>query len=270
MKKTYYFIAGLHRSGSTLLSAILNQNPRFHSGPLSPVLPLIKKLESHIQEDEFYQSFPKPDQAHEILSSLIDHYYSDIDKPIIFDKNRIWPRHINYIEGYIKQKAKIICPVRDIDEILVSFLKIIHKNKNEEVFNPIDKQVIQENLPLNDYNRCKIILSNGGNLVSAINSIKYAIDNQLSNRLLFVEYKDIVLSPQLTFNNIYNFLGEDHYAHDFDKIKNNNQVKDVELYNLKGLHDVREKLEIISENPKEFLSDDIIRQCNELVFWREV
>ena len=36
-QKTYYFMAGLPRAGSTLLSAILNQNPRIYSGPSSPV-----------------------------------------------------------------------------------------------------------------------------------------------------------------------------------------------------------------------------------------
>ena len=32
----YHFISGLPRSGSTLLSAILLQNPRFHAGMSSP------------------------------------------------------------------------------------------------------------------------------------------------------------------------------------------------------------------------------------------
>lgn len=34
---TYHFISGLPRAGSTLLSAILLQNPRFHAGMTSPV-----------------------------------------------------------------------------------------------------------------------------------------------------------------------------------------------------------------------------------------
>jgi hypothetical protein len=33
----YHFISGLPRAGSTLLSAILLQNPRFHAGMTSPV-----------------------------------------------------------------------------------------------------------------------------------------------------------------------------------------------------------------------------------------
>ena len=39
--KEYYFISGLPRSGSTLLSSILRQNPKFHadiSSSLEPIL----------------------------------------------------------------------------------------------------------------------------------------------------------------------------------------------------------------------------------------
>lgn len=268
--KKYYFISGLHRSGSTLLSAILNQNPRFYSGPMSPVLPMIENLESFMMDNEFFVSAPKPLQSHEILSSLINHYYNDIHKTVVFDKNRMWPNHINYIEGYIKQGAKIICPVRNIDEILSSFLKLIRNNKNEEIFNPIDRQVIDKNLPLNDYNRCKILLSSQWHLVLSIKAMENAVNNNLRDRLLFVEYRDLVLNPVSTFNRIYNFLGEDYYEHNFQTIKNKNVVKDEEYYNLKGLHDVREKLEITSDNPKDYLTEDIINECRQLEFWRNL
>ena len=268
--RKYYFISGLHRSGSTLLSAVLNQNPRFHSGPISPILPMMVNLEGFLSKNEFYEAHPKPLQAHEILSSLIHHYHNDIDKPVVFDKNRIWPEYINYIEGYIKQRAKIICPVRNVDEILVSFLKVIHNNKNQEVFSSIDKNVINENVPLTDYNRCKLLLSPKWNLVLSINAMKTAVNNNLKDRLLFVEYKDMVLNPVSTFNRIYTFLEEDYYQHDFQTIKSKNEVKDEEYYKLKGLHDVREKLEITSDNPRNYLTEDIIAECRQLEFWRNM
>ncbi|MEM5734156.1 sulfotransferase, partial [Shewanella algae] len=37
MARRFHFISGLPRSGSTLLSAILRQNPRFSAGMSSPV-----------------------------------------------------------------------------------------------------------------------------------------------------------------------------------------------------------------------------------------
>ena len=88
--KKYYFIAGLHRSGATLLSSILNQNPRFYSGPLTPVLDIMKNIESSIPTFEYYISSPKPNSANKIISSIIENYYYDIDCPVIFDKNRDW------------------------------------------------------------------------------------------------------------------------------------------------------------------------------------
>ena len=36
----FHFISGLPRSGTTLLSAILRQNPRFHANVTSPVASL--------------------------------------------------------------------------------------------------------------------------------------------------------------------------------------------------------------------------------------
>ena len=51
---TYHFISGLPRSGSTLLSALLRQNPRFHanmSGPLAGLLGSI--LERMSAKNEF-------------------------------------------------------------------------------------------------------------------------------------------------------------------------------------------------------------------------
>jgi sulfotransferase len=39
--KEYYFISGLPRSGSTLLSGILKQNPKFYADIASPVSGII-------------------------------------------------------------------------------------------------------------------------------------------------------------------------------------------------------------------------------------
>ena len=89
-RKSLYFMAGLPRSGSTLLSSLLNQNPRFYSGPSSPVTGLMMLLQDQILNDELYRAFPKPNQASEMVASVIQHYYSDVDKPVIFDKNRSW------------------------------------------------------------------------------------------------------------------------------------------------------------------------------------
>ena len=72
--KTYYFMAGLPRSGSTLLSSILNQNPKLYSGPSSPVLSTMYVIEQHLLNDELFHGFPKHEQGKEIISNVINHF----------------------------------------------------------------------------------------------------------------------------------------------------------------------------------------------------
>jgi sulfotransferase len=99
-RKTYYFMAGLPRSGSTLLSSLLNQNPRIHSGPSSPVTGLMLLLEQQLSSDELFLAYPKPQQAARIIASTLENYYLDVEKPVIIDKNRSWVNRVHYIPGY--------------------------------------------------------------------------------------------------------------------------------------------------------------------------
>jgi sulfotransferase len=95
--KTFYFMGGLPRAGSTLLSTLLNQNPRFHSGPSSPVLGAMFTLHDNFQGNELYTGYPKPDQVNEIVGSVIRHWYSDVEEEVIFDKNRAWTARVPFI-----------------------------------------------------------------------------------------------------------------------------------------------------------------------------
>ena len=52
MSKKFYFMAGLPRAGSTLLSTLLNQNPRIYSGPSSPVLGAMYGIHEDFQSNE--------------------------------------------------------------------------------------------------------------------------------------------------------------------------------------------------------------------------
>jgi len=174
MNKTFYFMAGLPRSGSTLLSSILNQNPRFYSGPSSPVLGAMFALENNFTSNELYEGYPKPEQVNNIIGSVIENFYSDISNPIVIDKNRAWTARVPYIEGYIKQQAKIIVPVRSVDEILASMLTMIHRNPFQEGqarINFVDEQLVKNNIPINDTNRCYHLLNPGGIVYDSLDAI---------------------------------------------------------------------------------------------------
>lgn len=264
-------MAGLPRSGSSLLSAILNQNPRFYSGPSSPVLSTMMVVENHFHNDELFMGYPKIKEGKKIISSIPYQYYSDVKKPIVFDKNRAWPSRIEYISGYFEQDAKIICPVRDVKEILTSLIMLIRRNPFEEGqsrINFIDEQLVKLNIPISDDNRCEFIASKDGILGQSLASIYEALNNGFADNLHFVEYKELVSDPERILRNIYSFLGEKYFNHDFVDLKNIHREDDLNTYGLKDMHEVRSKIDLISKSPENILSNKILKKCEGMEIWR--
>ena len=270
--KTFYFMAGLPRSGSTLLSTLLNQNPRFYSGPSSPVVPTMLALENSFSNDELFLSYPKMEVAKQIVASILPQFYSDIDKPVIFDKNRSWVNRMNYIPAYFDIVPKVICPVRDISEILTSFIMMCRRNPytGQEKINFIDEMLIKSNIPLTDDNRCEFIASPQGILGQSYDGIKQAITEGYDHCLHFVEYKDLISNPQSTLEKIYDFLDEDYFEHTFENLENPNREKDQQIYGFADMHEVHSTISVRSPKPEEVLSAQILKKCQNAEFWREL
>jgi sulfotransferase len=271
-QKTYYFMAGLPRAGSTMLSSILNQNPRFYSGPSSPVTSLMLVLENSLAQDELFLAYPKRQQAAELIANVIKHYYSDIQKPVIFDKNRSWVSRLHYIPGYFGFEPKVLVPVRNIDQILTSFISMRRRNGFEinGKVNFLDEMLIKTNTPLTDDNRCRLLLSPNGIVGQSYEGIKQALVQGRQNQLHFIEYDDLVSQPKETMQKVYDFLGEDWFEHDFQDLKNVNQENDAAVYGFNDMHDVRAKVEKTSADPRQMLSEEILQMCVNSEFWRDL
>ena len=274
MNKTFYFMAGLPRSGSTLLSSILNQNPRFYSGPSSPVLGAMFAVEQNFMGNELYHGYPKPDQVREIIGSIPHHFYSDVQKPVVFDKNRAWTARVPYIEGYIGQQAKILVPVRRIDEILTSILTMIHRNPFQEGqprINFVDEQLIKTDIPINDLNRCMYLLNDGGIVYESLNAIMMGFQQNVSDKMHFVDYNDLVDNPEKIMEDIYDFLGEEFYDHDFGSISNIHREDDLITYGLSDMHQVRSEVKKTSPSAASILPEEILdlyeQNKRRLEFW---
>ena len=276
MNKKYYFMAGLPRAGSTLLSTLLNQNPRIYSGPSSPVLGAMYATHENFQSNELYTGYPKPNQVNEIVGSVIEHWYSDIDKPVVIDKNRAWCARVPFIEGYIKQEAKIIVPVRRIDEILASILTMIKRNPFQEGqprINFVDEYLVKANIPINDENRCQHLLNPDGIIWESLNATKLGVEEGHSDKFHYVDYNDLVNDPQRELDKIYTFLGEESFEHSFNGLSNQHREDDLTTYGLSDMHEVHSKLEKTSSDPSEVLPSSIIELYNNnkenLEFWKE-
>ena len=88
-----HFISGLPRSGSTLLAALLRQNPRFDAGMTSPVGSLVNHMVEAMSEEHEYSVFLSSTQKRDLLTSIFTSYYqpqAQAGTTVIFDTNRIW------------------------------------------------------------------------------------------------------------------------------------------------------------------------------------
>jgi sulfotransferase len=266
-------MSGLPRSGSTLLSSILNQNPKIHSGPSSPVTGLMVAMENLLSTDELYLAYPKPKAATKLVSSIIENYYSDVDEPIIIDKNRSWVNRPEYIMGYFGQHPKIICPVRNIDEILASFISMHRRNgviSSNGKINFIDEMLIKNNIPLTDDNRCEFIASPNGILGQSYTGIQSALQKGYQKSLHFVEYNNLINNPEETIKKIYEFLELPEHAHDFSNIVNVHKENDSGIYGFDDMHHVRNELKKVSIKSEEILSEQILKKCENTDFWRNL
>jgi len=268
-------MAGLPRSGSTLLSTLLNQNPRIYSGPSSPVLGTIYATHDSFISNELYTGYPKPNQVNEIIGSVIEHWYSDIDKPVVIDKNRAWCARVPFIEGYIKQEAKIIVPVRRVDEILASILTMIKRNPFQDGqprINFVDEYLVKNNTPINDENRCQHLLNPDGIVWESLNATKLGVDEGYGDKFHYVDYNDLITDPQGQLNQIYEFLGEDSFEHTFDNLSNDHREDDLTTYGLGDMHKVHKKIQKKSQDPNSIIPDSIIELYNKnkktLEFWK--
>jgi len=266
MNHQYYFMAGLPRSGSTLLKSILNQNSEVFASPISPVMELMYWNEDYLKRSEQYQAYPKPKSAFRIISGMLDQFYYDIDSPVIIDHCRAWTNNIERIKTYITPNPKIICPVRDVLEILTSFIDLIERNKDQESF--IDKHLREKGLPVNNDYRCEHLMSEIGIVGQSLWAQYQAFVKKDTKHLLFVEYNDLVENPNETLNKIYEFLELDSYSHDFENIYNHHRELDNEIYALKDMHYVRKEVKKVSKNPENILSDYTLNKYSKQEYWK--
>jgi len=268
MNKTYHFLSGLPRSGNTLLSAILNQNPDIHSSAISPVPEIMWNLFDSITNSENVNiSLDNQVRCQKFMSSVMDNFYKDIDKTTIIDREKMWgtPDNLYLIKKYITPIPKIIFTVRDILDIIASFVKmdadyIKRDMQNSSYYFPnyrSEKDAVVEYL-----------MAVNGNIDKALLSLSSAFYPENKGMFYIVEYNDLVLKPEETMSGIYKFLELPEYEHNFNNIERV-EVDNSEAVGLpKNIHDVRKSLSK-STTSSDILSDYIKHKYSNMEFWRK-
>lgn len=263
--KTYYFDAGLPRSGSTLLGSLLNQNPQIHAGPLSPVFEVMYYTRDRLCGEQAL-SYPKPEIFKKMVGTLIDTYYEDVDKPVVVDRCRAWPAHINLIKEYITPEPKILCTVRHPLDILASFIDLINNSRSISF---IDKALLQQNMFITNDTRCNLMMNPGGIIWESMNALATAFRSNQTSHIHFIQYDDLVENPKRVMQGIHSFLRMKPYEYDFENVENKYRENDKDVYGLPTMHEVRSKVEKKSRHYSEVLSAEVINKYKDLDFWNK-
>ena len=264
--KRIHFVSGLPRSGSTLLSAILNQNPQFLAPPASVLCESLFKMHTEFRELEQYRQYPTQSRFDVALRSFGNAFYSLDSEPVIFDKSRSWARLVGLASAaFDNPQPKVIACVMSADEIVASFLRLIRKNLKT---NFIDMELKKRRMDVNDLNRCRLLLikDDSSPMSNPLVSLAIGLEHTPQN-IHLVEYQDLVKDPRETMRRIYDFVGEEWYEHDFTSIQGTKDKAGRDL-GLKEIHDVRSTMSPsttdVSRIPKEFL-----KELEGMNFWRK-
>lgn len=269
--KQYYFLSGLPRSGSTLISSILNENPAIHASSNSPICGMMFNLERSILSSEQYAAYPKPEVMPATIFGVLDNYYSNISNPIVIDKCREWTiqEHFQVLLRNLPYDPKVIVTVRNITDILASFINLVNNNPNTSNF--IDQEIQASNQynfyrEVNDI-RCDHLMRPKGLIDNCLYGIAFAMLPENRRYFHIVEYEDILANPQQTMESIYDFLGIEKFEHNFNNIKNTVK-EDDSVYGLKGQHDIRPTISRQNIDKNAILSSYILNKYSNLEFWR--
>ena len=257
--KKYYFISGLPRSGSTLLSSILKQNPEIYADISSPVDALCTSTIDLLTGCES-NSIVNEERRKVLLHHIFEGFYSHIDKPVIVDTSRGWTKKTTLLKTLFPD-TKILCCVRDVVDILNSFETIFKKNPM------YTNTLIKEDVKHHVFSRCDAMMDNKEGIITT-NWLSLQEGYYTNPEMIyFVEYEKMCKNPEKTMKEIYEFLNQPYYSHDFDNLEYSNEPFD-NVCNLKNLHTVKTKVEY--NPPRMILPPEMIEKYSSanMEFWK--
>lgn len=218
-------LSGIPRSGSSLLSAILRQNPDIDAGGRSGLLPLMWDINAAFNADSapFLEANGKTDLREKTLKGLANNYHNS-GKHFSVDKSSFWthPNNyelINYLPGI---RSKTVVLLRNIEEVMISWIKVY------------------ENI-ITDGSIEKWLMSQRFFIELPLLSILDAINSGYEDSLCFVEYEDLISNPSNELDRISDAWNIPHFSYNFKSI-DTSAVENDESYSA-NIHKVRPVIE---------------------------
>ncbi|MEM9233539.1 MAG: sulfotransferase [Pseudomonadota bacterium] len=261
MQRKFHFVSGLPRSGSTLMGALLRQNPRFHAGMSSPVASLTEGLIGQVSAGSELSTMVSESQRERLIRGLFESYYAESEAEIIFDTNRAWTAQLPLLMR-LYPEAKLICTVRNVAWVMDSLERQFRDNifEHTRLFNtPAERSTV--------YTRLEALAHPNRLVGYAWHALQEAVWSEHADRIIIVDYDILAARPAEVMPLIYQFIEESAHDHDFSAVDYDAPEFDSQL-GVRGLHKVHK--EVAPRPRKTVLPPDLFKRYAGLSFWTDI
>ena len=264
--KKFFYLHGLPRAGNTLLGSIINQNPKVAVTANSLIADMLGELYM-LKHIDVFKNFPDHKSFNNVTKSLFDNYYKDWSQDYIIDRAP-WgmPINLKFLKE-VQDEIKIIVLVRDVEEILASFIKWSQREPTSFV-NQYGVKTVEE--------KCDMLMKTDGQIVKELIGVKHLLDHQPRDMYHIVEYNDLCDNPKQTIEGIYDFLGIYRFNHRYNNldqfqvngIKYDDNIVGQNLHTIETNSINSNNYNEFKENVNDILPKSIIEKYNNLNFWK--
>lgn len=250
MVEKILYLAGLPRSGSTLLVNILNQNDRIRASSTSPMCDILAEFRNGWQINSFSRALGD-DRIDEYGLSVMRgsmhgwikaHSVGGLIRPVFVDKSRGWtafPEMAAALAGVDIEKLKVICCVRDLREVVGS-MERRHRESNDTrntMLHRLPNGNVQHVVRMED-RLAGMMNPDNGIIGGPILCMREMEARGLSSQMYMVSYEKLRTNPEKELRKLHEFIDEKDFKYDFEHIEQKEKEDDL-VFNFKRLHDIR-------------------------------
>jgi sulfotransferase len=212
----FHVVTGVPRSGSTLLCNVLNQNPKFYAGSTSPLPELISAFinqtsnSMEIKAALAVEGDVVSDKIIQMVKGMVESWHSDRPAEVVFDKSRGWAFSAILL-NQIYPNVKFVTCVRDLRNVFGSVEKQHRKTPMFDLAtNPNEKTMLS---------KADTMLAPEGMIGQPVVGIQDMMA-RISENVFIMHYEAFSMDPRTKMMELYEFLDESYYEHDFDNVEN--------------------------------------------------
>lgn len=208
---TIHYLAGLPRSGSTLLGNLLAQHEDISVTGTSPLVGCVQAVRDVISNNpevigQLEHGTDTYDRYLNSIRQMMQAWHADKTTPVVLDKHRLWT-NMGPLVSQLDEDSQIICCVRDPRDIIASFEK---QERNTALFNsPVDKHL---------YDYASKTMAPDGMVGMPLKLVEDVIRRRLP--VIWVQYEDFIRDPQPFLDDIVEQMGLAPNEWDFENIVN--------------------------------------------------